>query len=514
MLQLSVDLTTPTGLIAIGLLALLLSIWAWWCIRRGRTALLLIPALLVAAGCAFYWAATVGIDEDEAEHLHCAWLLANGQIPFVDFWQHHLPTLWVALAPLMKFLPASSAIYIASRAMMVLMFLLLLVLGWLVARELWGERADRRIYLLVAFSASIQWQFAWLRPDLPMLLGLLAGLYFTLRLAKGSDLAALFAGLTIAIGLSFSVKQYPMALLPLLVIFSAVKKSYLPRIALYLLGFAAGLTPLIVYLLVNGILPEFIYWTGSFNSTRTIMAADFPVAVSAASIVGWLLLLGRYHKQPDKTSLAGLSALVLTLFASLFSTSLVFKHYLNFWLVLCSILACGIPLRKLTDFWDLKLKSKSALIGTALTLLILPGLIEIQGHELTGFDRDRRQVQEILDLTRNKTCLVFTPQHPIFVQDATRLYTRWQYRLTKGTAADRQLVADNLGRNSLEDILTKRPALITHDIWGMELFEALEDKGLLDRDLKDRLHDFLADQYGLIQIGNDTYYQAGELETE
>lgn len=37
---------------------------------------------------------------DEAEHLHAAWNIAQGQIPFRDFFEHHPPVLWYLLAPL------------------------------------------------------------------------------------------------------------------------------------------------------------------------------------------------------------------------------------------------------------------------------------------------------------------------------------------------------------------------------------------------------------------------------
>ncbi len=37
---------------------------------------------------------------DHAEHLHAAWLVWQGQIPYRDFFEHHNPLLWYLLAPL------------------------------------------------------------------------------------------------------------------------------------------------------------------------------------------------------------------------------------------------------------------------------------------------------------------------------------------------------------------------------------------------------------------------------
>ena len=40
------------------------------------------------------------IDPDESQHLHVAWLITQGQVPYRDFWEHHLPFFHYAMAPL------------------------------------------------------------------------------------------------------------------------------------------------------------------------------------------------------------------------------------------------------------------------------------------------------------------------------------------------------------------------------------------------------------------------------
>ena len=40
------------------------------------------------------------IDPDESQHLHVAWLVAQGQVPYRDFWEHHLPLFHYGVAPL------------------------------------------------------------------------------------------------------------------------------------------------------------------------------------------------------------------------------------------------------------------------------------------------------------------------------------------------------------------------------------------------------------------------------
>ncbi len=38
---------------------------------------------------------------DNVEHIHATWLIANGKVPYKDFFQHHNPLLWYTFAPLM-----------------------------------------------------------------------------------------------------------------------------------------------------------------------------------------------------------------------------------------------------------------------------------------------------------------------------------------------------------------------------------------------------------------------------
>ena len=86
------------------------ALWITWLLRRGRADRILAPYLLVNAAAALAWAWIAGLDEDEAELLHTTWMVAHGATPYVDFWQHHLPMAWIALAPLVRALEPSPSI--------------------------------------------------------------------------------------------------------------------------------------------------------------------------------------------------------------------------------------------------------------------------------------------------------------------------------------------------------------------------------------------------------------------
>lgn len=61
---------------------------------------LVLWALCIGFALLVFHAARSGFDHDEIVYLHASWLVSQGQRPFVDFMEHHHPTLLYALAPL------------------------------------------------------------------------------------------------------------------------------------------------------------------------------------------------------------------------------------------------------------------------------------------------------------------------------------------------------------------------------------------------------------------------------
>ena len=39
---------------------------------------------------------------DNVEHIHSSFMVANGMVPYRDFFQHHNPLMWYMFAPLVK----------------------------------------------------------------------------------------------------------------------------------------------------------------------------------------------------------------------------------------------------------------------------------------------------------------------------------------------------------------------------------------------------------------------------
>jgi len=122
---------------------------------------------------------TRGFDPDEFQHLHGGWCLAHGLWPYRDYFEHHTPWLWLALAPFFALfdvdrdperavafvLAARGAMWILGSAALVLTFLL----GRMWAGPATGWLAAAMLSVTLAFvEKSIE-----IRPDVPALVCLL-----------------------------------------------------------------------------------------------------------------------------------------------------------------------------------------------------------------------------------------------------------------------------------------------------------------------------------------------------
>jgi 4-amino-4-deoxy-L-arabinose transferase-like glycosyltransferase len=128
-----------------------------------------------------------GFDPDEFEHSHAAWSVFRGLLPYRDFFEHHTPWYYFALAPFFHWFPvdqssADGRSFLAfargvSLALTALSAGFLILLGRLLAARRVGLLAA---LFLVAQPVVIQ-KTLEIRPDVPALPFLLGGLYLLVR---------------------------------------------------------------------------------------------------------------------------------------------------------------------------------------------------------------------------------------------------------------------------------------------------------------------------------------------
>ena len=115
------------------------------------------------------------IDPDESQHLHVAWLITQGQVPYRDFWEHHPPFFHYAMAPVTAWLVERPEVYFAARAVMVILAAGAVVLTWRLARRLSADGAVWAAVVLL-FLPQFAETSTETRPDVPALVAHLASL--------------------------------------------------------------------------------------------------------------------------------------------------------------------------------------------------------------------------------------------------------------------------------------------------------------------------------------------------
>ncbi len=502
MLDLYIRFKTASNLLVFLLLFLATVLWVYRSLKA-KQGISLAPFVLINALLFLILAGIIGIDYDETEHLHCAWMVSQGLTPFKDFWQHHSPFLWVILSPLFNVVKSTVLIFTIGRVFSIAIFMVIVLLGWRIARSVLREKASVSIYLFVLLSSAALGEFFWIRPDLFMDVFLLLGIYFSLKIPGKKVLFPFLAGISFALAVSFTCKQYLLCLLPVITISLERNKLGIAKFLTYLLGLAVGSLPLLAYLLRNNILNEFIFWVFRFNGERMAPSAILPIAVGAMGGWGAYRLLRSYHESRDMKALILFIAFCLNTINSLTgSTYPSGLYYLGLWFVLCAIVGNGCNITRISERAS-SLIQKSILLGLLFSLFLAQNFTYAGVYVRSYFSEDKKVVSELMEYSKGDTCLVILPLHPVFSRDATRLYSYFQYLFINEFSSMKE---DLKSKDIAEAIINSKPAVITYKFKNKLFFLDLFQKGLISKkDYKDLLV-LLEKYYKLQPIGRDQYY--------
>jgi hypothetical protein len=316
MIEFVMRLNEPLNVLIFLLLASFIAIWAYLK-RSNKPAISLTPFIVLNFLLLLAWAGLYRVDHDETAHLHLSWLVSQGFIPYRDFWQHHPPFFWVVLAPLIKFLPPTSAIFDISRIASGVLFLVNACFGWQIAKKCWQEKANFKVYVLLLSSGSIYSQFLILRPDNLMIFFLLSGVYISFEVGGRRLAPSLLAGVSFGLATSFLPKQYLLLALPVIAVFTGEKKSRIIKLPLYFLGLIVGILPLFSYLFGNHIFKDFIFWVLNFNRRIIVASVYFPLVIGALGGWGACLLFKRWKEFSETKSLLVFFVFFLSTFSSI-----------------------------------------------------------------------------------------------------------------------------------------------------------------------------------------------------
>jgi 4-amino-4-deoxy-L-arabinose transferase-like glycosyltransferase len=391
-----------------------------------------LAAAVAALGLLLLHAAISGCDHDEVQHLHGAFLVSQGKVPFRDFLEQRHPVIHYALAPAARAFDGSPrALVFTVRAADLL---LLVAALWILLRlarphlrdsgALWPVLVPLGCFYFARNSMEV-------RPDPWMALLCLAALWqWALYLREGGLRRAAVAGL--CTGLAVAVLQKALAFAGLLALgtvpFALAGRERLSR-ALRGGAIAAAMALLPVGALVlavwrAGLWRDFVFWNYTFNRFYYLATSfDGP---SAAGVLGasvledpilWLgglaglwIAVRRYRAFADEPELALAAAVVVGILASVARSRWPFSHNLLLMQPALALLAVVALEEVQAPRWRL---------ATGIVLLLLVGKLGVlcftydEGHGNYGVQ------QRILAMTGPADPVaVPPPYHPIFRRDS------------------------------------------------------------------------------------------------
>jgi hypothetical protein len=516
---LSTDLTliAAGGVVAFALGGLL------WCYLhvslRRRVGMVVLWAVIVAV------LALVSVsrrpDWDEMEHLHSAYLLSQGKLPYTQFWEHHSPALWIALAPLMKAFPPGVWICDFARVAALLISLAACALAVLMAQRLHRTTAVTPVVLFLWLASVEPLEFYNLRPDIPA--NVLSMGAMLMVLTSRASWRVLSGGVLLGLSLSLMPKHLPLvAVLPLVILWEGLGPRNVARIvALHGLGIVLGLTPLFVWLNARDLVGQFIFWVLEFNQDANLQVGGAFPLIPALLMAAWLVRIQANHWTrllPAERMLV--AALLAT--GAMYIMEPFHKRMYGQQMFLLMAIAVG-SLEAYRGFSAL-LQTRRHWVAGALVGLCLARTSAVVAYWLPRGDYywGRIEVATLIAQARGGPVMMVSPDHPIFATDATDLNQPWQWYKWLYRPEIKSRLAGIVDR-----IIAARPTMIlagqsdlgdrdeAEPFSGPVVRGLLPDRlvlaGVVTRQDGDRLQAFIEDNYRLVLILRHYYWVRRDL---
>lgn len=289
------------------------------------------------------------IQFDDIEHLRAAYFVADGDIPYQDFFEHHHPLLWYMLAPIVKILPHNTllAIYIGR----MVSFLVSLISGYYVYKIITKFFSTPLCALVglnlyfwgipdISASAMVN-----IKPDIYMQCCFISGFYYLLCYFKEQKFKYLQI-CTLLFVLSFLFLQTAVFMIAPLVI--PVGYFLYKNPLRYKEFIKASFAPLLIFIFIIGILLYSGIWTTYWQTNwvlnsfigkilhtyphREKILLIIDILVIATCALGYYLFYSKFDIYILSVAVLFISELCLR-----FLVGVTHIYYLKF-LLLCSVI--------------------------------------------------------------------------------------------------------------------------------------------------------------------------------
>jgi hypothetical protein len=486
---------------------------AEFCCSRRIWILLFIGIVIVLALIYVRFVFRAPVDHDEVEHMHIAFKLLNGQVPYRDFYQNHWPVFWLLCMPFVKAFPFSTSAILAVRGMNLLMLAGCWLLGLGLLRSIRGGLTWFSLalysYVMIILAYEMDWHV--LRPDPLMVLFSTAGLFFIPVKGHVSHRRALLLGLLFGLSASVSIKMIPMMLIvPALILLRHICDRRLQSAMVifpYGLGVLLGLLPVVLWIFHHGLFNVFYFdvfdlnravskpWWGSFRLFRFLI---FPISMSGA----WVLW--RTYKRRRDRNINGPPVIVLSLVAG----SALFFLARHQGLVNRQVLIVPLAVGFVSLFLYLCLhmrNRKYQLLGCTALLGFSICDADVSKAKITTISL--KEMQEIMNLAKpgGRTCTAFSPAHPLFCRDISGLSNNWDLNFPQRIKDPQQLERfHRLWHDGIQRTLDRQPDIILRraqrNIWEEAVINGLITRNELNA------FDRLQSVYDVRQIGVNEFW--------
>ena len=321
----------------------------------------LYPLFFLAAICIYFLFLTAlnkYFNKDEIEHIHSAWYIVQGFVPFRDFFQHHNPLFWYLLAPVLAITGDQPGLLIFFRMVMFISALGIAAAAAWIAVKL-TSRLEAGLYCFILLLSLVMFgeKAIEIRPDVPMTLFCTISAYFFIRYfdsKKARDI--ILSGIFAAAAFLFLQKAvFLYAALSLFIIVMAMKKQLgIKTILVFFLCLFTGLALNFLYAASQGALYDYYLCSYLLNVSKLysfspwlILKESFKMNTGfwVLAVIGFLY--GTYRYKED-TKFFCLSVLSILLFLPvLLYIKTPWEQYYMPAVVFFSIIGAGVLTRLL-----------------------------------------------------------------------------------------------------------------------------------------------------------------------
>ena len=231
---------------------------------QGKMNLRLFPLYFLAAGVVsllFLAALNKTYNMDEFEHVHSAWYIVHGFVPYRDFFQHHNPLMWYLIAPVIALAGENAGILISLRVAMFALALSTSAAAAAIAGKV-SSRSEAPWYCLVLLLSCVLFveKAVEIRPDVPMtLFGTLSVYFFIRHHDSANPRDMVLSGMCAATAFLFLQKAvFLYAALSVLVVVKAARKEMpMKTLLLFFLCLLAGPAMIFAFYASQGVLYDY-----------------------------------------------------------------------------------------------------------------------------------------------------------------------------------------------------------------------------------------------------------------